>query len=149
MDDKSTPISIINPPVNVNEPSDNIQSLLDSVDNQHNTHPSLNLPTVPIQYQHNIGSIGSIGSTVTKSSNESVGYFSKFTNMFKLSTLKYGLLVAILFYIFNFRIIDLYIMRLIPYLSTISGDKLKLNMVGFIAKSLLVGIMYLLISNFI
>ena len=76
-------------------------------------------------------------------------FYKRWLYYFSFDDIKKSLLVSVLFVLLSFSIVDTQLIKYVPKFATIVDNELSLNLVGTIAKGLLAGLLFFIISLFI
>lgn len=76
-------------------------------------------------------------------------FYKRWLYYFSFDDIKKSLIVSVLFVLLSFSIVDTQLIKYVPKFSTIIDNQLSLNLVGIIAKGLLAGLLFFIISIFI
>ena len=76
-------------------------------------------------------------------------FYKRWLYYFSFDDIKKSLIVSVLFVLLSFSIVDTQLIKYVPKFATIIDNQLSLNLVGIIAKGLLAGLLFFIISIFI
>ena len=80
---------------------------------------------------------------------EDLPFYKKWLNYFSFSDIKKSLLVSGLFLLLSLGVVDSFILNKVPRFATVIDNSLSLNMVGLIAKSVVAGLLFFIVSQFL
>ena len=78
-----------------------------------------------------------------------IPFYKRWLYYFSFDDIKKSLLVSVLFVLLSFAIVDKQLIKYVPKLATIVDNELSLNITGTVAKGLLAGLLFFIISMFI
>lgn len=80
---------------------------------------------------------------------EELPFYKKWLNYFSFNDIKKSLLVSGLFLLLSLGVVDSFILKRVPRFATIIDNSFSLNMVGLVAKSVVAGLLFFIISQFL
>jgi len=107
----------------------------------------------PEQYQENYGEYydgyPEDGEYEEEVQLKDLPFYKRWLYYFSFDDIKKSLIVSVLFVLLSFSIVDTQLIKYVPKFATIIDNQLSLNLVGIIAKGLLAGLLFFIISIFI
>lgn len=107
----------------------------------------------PGQYQENYGEYyddyPEDGQYEEQVQLKDLPFYKRWLYYFSFDDIKKSLIVSVLFVLLSFSIVDTQLIKYVPKFATIIDNQLSLNLVGIIAKGLLAGLLFFIISIFI